>query len=115
MVAAQIVSRVYIKTRAILQEIGFRINGLMTDLSQVRYFVVFLGNPRSGTTLVRSLLDAHPNIAIANEVHSIRLMEAGKNWQEAKAKVEREALLREHLFYYLDEGRLLFDRAPTLF
>lgn len=73
----------YMKTRAVFQKIRFKINLLTTDLSQVRYFLVFLGNPRSGTTLVRSLLDAHPNIAIANEAHTIQLMKAGKSWQEA--------------------------------
>lgn len=32
---------------------------------------MFIGYPRSGHTLVRSLLDAHPNVIIANELDVI--------------------------------------------
>lgn len=82
-----IVQRVYAKSRAIRQEIRFRCQVLMTDLSHLEYFVMFVGNPRSGTTLVRTWLDAHPNVVIGNEVHTLRLMKAGKNWPAVVGRV----------------------------
>lgn len=33
------------------------------DLAPVRTFIMFVGHPRSGHSLVGSLLDAHPNVA----------------------------------------------------
>lgn len=39
--------------------------------SDVRTLLLFIGYPRSGSTLVGSLLDAHPNIVIANEYNLI--------------------------------------------
>lgn len=35
--------------------------------SQVKYFLLFIGYARSGSTLMGSLLDAHPNMIVANE------------------------------------------------
>ncbi len=82
-----IVQCAYTKSRAIRQEIKFRTHVLMTDLSHLEYFVMFVGNPRSGTTLVRTLLDAHPNVVIGNEVHTLRLMKAGKNWNAVVGRI----------------------------
>ena len=59
----------------------------LTDLSSLRYFLVFVGNPRSGTTLVRSLLDAHPNIAISNEVNVIKHLKAGEGWPSVAGRI----------------------------
>lgn len=58
-----------------------------SDLDQLNYFVVFIGNPRSGTTLVRTLLDAHPSIKISNEVDVLKLLKAGKKWNTIIGKV----------------------------
>jgi hypothetical protein len=82
-----IVQRAYTKSRAIRQELRARSHLLMTDLSHLEYFVIFVGNPRSGTTLVRTLLDAHPNVVIGNEVHILRLMKAGKNWNAVVRRI----------------------------
>ena len=67
------------------------------DLNSLRYFLVFVGNPRSGTTLVRSLLDAHPNIAISNEVDVIRRIKAGEGWPSVAGRilVNRQAFQRK--------------------
>ena len=46
---------------------------------RLRHFVIFIGNPRSGTTLVRSLLNAHPEVLIANEADVLRSIEQGAN------------------------------------
>jgi hypothetical protein len=42
---------------------------------KVKLVVLFIGYERSGHSLIASLLDAHPNIIIADEMHSI------KTWQ----------------------------------
>ncbi|MBF0232548.1 MAG: sulfotransferase [Desulfamplus sp.] len=55
------------------------IKAMTTDLSHLRYFVVFIGNPRSGTTIVRSLLDAHPNIVLGNEVNALEHLFCGEH------------------------------------
>ena len=43
----------------------------------VEKYCMFIGYPRSGHSLVSSLLDAHPNIIIANELNALRLFEQG--------------------------------------
>jgi hypothetical protein len=43
----------------------------------LKTFVVFLGYPRSGHSIVGALLDAHPNITISHEVDALRLLKAG--------------------------------------
>ena len=38
----------------------------------VKQFISFIGYPRSGHSIVGSLLDAHPNVAVANEFHAFQ-------------------------------------------
>jgi hypothetical protein len=38
------------------------------DFSNVRTFILFVGYPRSGHSLIGSIMDAHPNVIIAHEV-----------------------------------------------
>ena len=45
----------------------------------VKTFCMFIGYPRSGSTLIGSLLDAHPNIIIAHELDVFRYIRAGFN------------------------------------
>ncbi|MEQ8742357.1 sulfotransferase [Parasphingorhabdus sp.] len=46
-----------------------------------KYFTLFLGNPRSGTTLIRSLLDANPEITISQELNLVELFAHGeRSW-----------------------------------
>jgi hypothetical protein len=40
-------------------------------------FCLFIGYPRSGHTLIGSLLDAHPNAVIADELDVLRFIQAG--------------------------------------
>lgn len=55
--------------------------GRRTDLRSLRSFLLFVGNPRSGTTLVRSLLDAHPQAAVGHEVNILRHLERREGWR----------------------------------
>ena len=40
-------------------------------------YCMFIGYPRSGHSLIGSLLDAHESVAISHELHAIKFMEAG--------------------------------------
>ena len=48
----------------------------------VEKYCMFIGYPRSGHSLVGSLLDAHPNIIIGHELHSLKLFKQGVNPQK---------------------------------
>jgi hypothetical protein len=43
----------------------------------VKTFCMFLGHPRSGHTLIGSLLDAHPRIVLSDELDALKYLEAG--------------------------------------
>lgn len=47
----------------------YRYNEYRRVCGTIHTYCMFIGYPRSGHTLVRSLLDAHPNAVIANEEH----------------------------------------------
>ncbi len=59
------------------------------DINSIERYCMFIGYPRSGHSLVGSLLDAHPNIVIAHELDALRYVEGGFN--------------RKQLFYLLLE------------
>lgn len=61
------------------------------DLNHVKRFVIFIGNPRSGTTLIRSLLDAHSNVILSNEVHALQRMAAGESWRTVAGRIVENA------------------------
>ncbi len=58
-----------------------------TDLSSLKRFVMFVGNPRSGTTLVRSLLNAHPEVVNDNEVDVLRCVRAEETWETVLGRI----------------------------
>jgi hypothetical protein len=43
----------------------------------VKFYCMFVGYPRSGHSLVGSLLDAHPNMVLAHELDALRYLAAG--------------------------------------
>ena len=50
--------------------------------SHVKTFCLFLGYPRSGHSLIGSLLDAHPQMVIAHEARALRFIQHGFGRQE---------------------------------
>ena len=44
------------------------------QFSDLKYFCLFIGHPRSGSSLVASLLDAHPSACIGMEVNVLNLI-----------------------------------------
>jgi hypothetical protein len=65
--------------------------------------IFVIGSPRSGTTLLRLILDAHPRISCGEETHFLRDLESvvGRNW----ALVSTYELPRE---WWLDHIRELY-------
>jgi hypothetical protein len=50
---------------------------LRADFATVDTFLMFVGHPRSGHSLVGALLDAHPNALVAHELDVLKYVEAG--------------------------------------
>ena len=57
-------------------------------------YTMFVGYPRSGHSLVGSLLDAHPDVVIAHELDALRLIDAG--------------FTRDEIYYLILENSRLF-------
>ena len=68
-----------------------------TDLDGVNIFCMFIGYPRSGHSLIGSLIDAHPNMIIAQELDALKYVKAGFN--------------KEQIFYLLLENSQRFTEA----
>lgn len=47
------------------------------DYDEIERYCMFIGYPRSGHTLVGSLLDAHPEVVISHELDALRYLRAG--------------------------------------
>lgn len=67
------------------------------DFKSIERYCMFVGYPKSGHSLIGSLLDAHPNIVIAHELDALRYIEAGCN--------------KKQLFYLLLEKSQRFTKA----
>jgi hypothetical protein len=52
------------------------------DFSTLRAYALFIGYPRSGHSLVGSLLDAHPRLVIAHEADALAWVQAGLTREE---------------------------------
>jgi hypothetical protein len=53
------------------------INTFKWDFPEIERYCMFVGYPRSGHTLVGSLLDAHPDVVISHELDVLRYFRAG--------------------------------------
>lgn len=87
---------------------------LQPDFSKLDTFLLFIGYPRSGSTLIGSLLDAHPNIIIANEHNVITRWKNFTREQQTKEHVctelynnsvkeslkEQRAVFKKYFFHY---------------
>ena len=61
------------------------------DFNDVRRFCLFVGRARSGTTLIGSLLDAHPNACIATELGALNYVQSGWSRPQLFALLRRNA------------------------
>jgi hypothetical protein len=76
------------KRRYVISALGSWVN--KKSFERVESFCMFIGYPRSGHTLIGSLLDAHPNAVIADEMDALKYVQAGFS--------------RNQLFYLLLRG-----------
>jgi sulfotransferase family protein len=76
----------------------------------VNPFVFVVGAPRSGTTLLKRVLDAHPELTITKETHWIVQLLDGEHAASADAPVTPELL--ERLLSHRRFARLKLDHAP---
>ncbi|MFK5982014.1 MAG: sulfotransferase [Flavobacteriaceae bacterium] len=60
---------------------------LKNDFASVKKYIFFIGYPRSGHSLIGSLLDAHPEMVISNELNSLHFFQ--KNY------------FRHQIFYFI--------------
>ncbi|MEZ5931156.1 MAG: hypothetical protein R3F54_04265 [Alphaproteobacteria bacterium] len=67
--------------------------------------VLFVGQSRSGHSLVGSLIDAHPDAVIAHEIHALKHLLRGA----ALAEVSRAIRLNAHLFDLLGRAYTGYD------
>ncbi len=48
-----------------------------STFADIRTYLMFIGQPRSGTSLLGSLLNAHPNALVAHELNALRYVRRG--------------------------------------
>ena len=69
-----------------------------SDFKDIETFCVFIGYPRSGHSLIASLLDAHPEMVFSNELNVLRYI--------------KYKFTREQIFYLiLENSRILSERG----
>lgn len=78
---------------------------LQSAYDDVDTALLFIGYPRSRHTLVSALMDAHPNIMLANELNMIAMYKSHPEW----SKNDMFDKLAAHSIYLATQGR----RAQT--
>lgn len=68
------------------------------SLAQVEVYAMFLGYPRSGRTLIGSLLNAHPDVLIAHELNALRYLQ----WRFSRDRIFGLLLRRDREFGRID-------------
>jgi hypothetical protein len=69
------------------------------DFAAVARYCMFIGYPRSGHSVVGSLLDAHPDMIVAHELNALKFIEAGCT------RAELFWLLTENSRRFAEHGR----------
>ncbi len=70
------------------------------DFEGVECYCMFVGYPRSGHSLIGSLLDAHPDMIIAHELDALKYVEAGLSREQLFC------LLLENSRRFTEQGRV---------
>ncbi|SDF57903.1 Sulfotransferase family protein [Limimonas halophila] len=97
----------YARLRRLIARHGDAGLDLAPDPPRPERFVVFIGQSRSGHSLVGSLLDAHPEIAIAHEMHALKHLAAGAAFDDVLAA----AALNAQIFQRLGRSYTGYDYA----
>lgn len=76
---------------------GIRARALRGDLASVETLLLFIGYPRSGHSLIGSLLNAHPEIVIAHELNALWYVDRGFTRDQLFARIiERDRWFDRH-------------------
>lgn len=88
---------------------ALRTIGDRRHLEAVEMYCMFIGYPRSGHSLVGSLLDAHPDAVIANEADALRYVATGFTRTQLYSLIldnaRRYGPHREHVYDYTVPGQ----------
>ncbi|KAI6656433.1 hypothetical protein LOD99_1229 [Oopsacas minuta] len=44
-----------------------------SSVNKIKYFILFLGHPRCGSSIIKAVLDAHPHVIIATESNAVQI------------------------------------------
>ena len=77
---------------------GHEARRLQETLAQVETYAMFLGYPRSGHTLIGSLLNAHHEVVIGHELNALRYVQ----WQFSRDRIFALLLRRDREFARID-------------
>ncbi len=84
-------ARPYRRLDALLQRFGDCATGLAETAGPPARFVGFVGYSRSGHSLVGSLLDAHPDAAVAHEIHALKHLARGVPFDRVVRAIQQNA------------------------
>jgi hypothetical protein len=77
-------------------------------MGHINPYLFIVGCPRSGTTLLRRLVDTHPLVAVIDEMHSI------PRWLEKRRGDYNFEYLRESYRLATDHMRRIFNSVAQL-
>lgn len=97
--------RTYREIAAFLSEHSDRLRDHLPDERLPEQLVLFVGQSRSGHSLVGSLIDAHPDAVIAHEIHALKHLNKGTGI----AELSRAIQLNAHLFDLLGRSYTGYD------
>ena len=75
---------------------SFRLLFFRNEYTHLRYFLFFLGYPRSGSSTLATLLDAHESIIVSHELNVLELLSRG--------------FKQKQLFYLIKKNSRLFNK-----
>jgi len=90
---------------ALIEAHPARLGDHRPDTTMPEQLVLFVGQSRSGHSLVGSLIDAHPDAVIAHELHALKHLNQGADIAELKNAIQINA----HLFDLLGRAYTGYD------
>ena len=72
----------YARIEGLMAKHGPSLSGLAPDDQTPERMVMFVGQSRSGHSLVGSLIDAHPEAVVAHEIHALKHLLQGRSFAE---------------------------------
>jgi len=89
--------KTYAAVERLFARAGDKLADQRPDDQPPQRFVFFVGYSRSGHSLVGSLLDAHPHVTIAHEMHALKQLRQGHAFAEVVTAIKTNAMLFDYL------------------